>query len=250
MSEKQLQLSPSQASMYLRCGLQWEFRYVRGIKTPPAGAMLRGSALDGACNVHYKKKAKDKKGVKNKDFVDLAVSLHDEQLGREEVVMDVSEDKSRDMTAIGAKAYHSSIGCSLQPRSAEDVQLELVKKIGGVLVLMYVDLVTEEESIIDTKFKAQFPNAEEIKRDLQLGTYSLATGIRRVGWAVVRPMGDTKLIVGDRNTQSLKAVVDTYQRVAGGIRAGVAMPALPGNWWCTAKWCGYWSICRHGGKCG
>ena len=45
MAEKP-HFSPSQIGMFIRCGVQWEFRYGQGLKIPPAVAMILGGSTD------------------------------------------------------------------------------------------------------------------------------------------------------------------------------------------------------------
>jgi hypothetical protein len=32
------------------------------------------------------------------------------------------------------------------------------------------------------------------------------------------------------------------------VRTGLYPPAHPGSWWCSEKWCGYWSTCPYVGN--
>ena len=44
MNANKPHLSASQLSMMARCPVQWEFRYAKGIKSPPGVALLVGKA--------------------------------------------------------------------------------------------------------------------------------------------------------------------------------------------------------------
>ena len=46
----QLRLSPSKLDMLSKCGVQYEYRYVKGLKIPPSVGMLEGRAIDKAAS--------------------------------------------------------------------------------------------------------------------------------------------------------------------------------------------------------
>ncbi len=233
--------------MYLRCGIQWEFRYIKGIIVPPAGAMIRGKALDQAANEHYRLKVRDGTGLKVSDFRDIAVETHDSET---DVVWDESRDKSRDMLVKAAEAYHTTIATQLTPRSEEDVQLRLDKKIQfsdmDIPIICIIDLVTAGEWIIDTKLKGKVPSQAEVDRNLQLSTYAMATGLTQVGLAVAQPSGKATLVMSTRGEGDTIATSGIYRRVWQAIKAGIALPPTSDSWACTEKWCGYWNRCRLG----
>jgi len=37
---------------------------------------------------------------------------------------------------------------------------------------------------------------------------------------------------------------DAVNQVHRAIKAGVALPAPEGAWYCSKKWCGYWEQCK------
>lgn len=54
--------------------------------------------------------------------------------------------------------------------------------------------------------------------------------------------------VGPRTDAQIDLFSEKAARIAKGISAGVFVPAQKGkDWWCSAKWCGHWSVCRFGG---
>ena len=46
----ELRLSPSKLDMLSKCGIQYEYRYVKGLKIPPSVGMLEGRAIDKAAS--------------------------------------------------------------------------------------------------------------------------------------------------------------------------------------------------------
>ena len=49
-------LSPTKLGMLERCGLQYEFRYVKGLKLPPSSPLIVGSAAHRAAELDLKRK--------------------------------------------------------------------------------------------------------------------------------------------------------------------------------------------------
>ena len=49
-------LSVSQVNMYLRCPLQYMFRYIEGLKLPPKSAMTLGKSIHFGIEGNYRQK--------------------------------------------------------------------------------------------------------------------------------------------------------------------------------------------------
>lgn len=248
-------LSPSGLNSYLKCGLAWNFRYIHGFKNPPAGAMIRGRGLDEAANVHFKGIAKNNMGLEHDEFVSYAGDIHDQQIGQV-VDMDVPIGQSKDLLLLASSAYYNKIAVVLQPRSEEDVQRKVETVIEDVPVLGYIDLVTTGpigDTIVDTKLKSRMPSQAQVDSNIQLSSYAKFIDVRRVALAVAKPNGDTKIIVSEKSSEDLQRIGMYYRYVWDLINKGVAVPANPNtDWWCSKKWCGYWSVCPFGssGKIG
>jgi hypothetical protein len=242
-------LSPSQANMYLKCGVMWEFRYIDGLKIAPGGAMIRGRALDEASNVHYLNVATTNQGLQVQEFVQLAVDAHGREV-KDGAVLDMPEVQSKDIVAIGSEAYYKKIASQVQPRSKEDVQkrVEWVSPL-EVPIVGVIDLVIQSPTramIIDTKFKGKFPSQNDVDNSIQLTTYAMMESVPLVGLAIVKPTGETKLMVHENDQFDYTRTDGRYRRIWDNIQAGKAIPAIPGTWYCSQKWCGYWSICPYG----
>lgn len=239
-------LSASQVGLYLRCGVAWAFRYIDGIKTPPAGAMIRGTALDQAATTHYRRKATGA-GLERDAFVDAAVDAH-RACAEDEVVWDMEVGRSQDIVARAAGAYHETIGTKLAPRSEQDVQRRWETRLDGVTIIGITDLVTTTGLVVDTKLKARLPSQADVDTDLQLSTYSWLTGSHQLALAVAQPTGKAQLVFTERDDAADRRVLLLYSRVWTCIQLGMAVPAEPGHWMCSKAWCGYWDRCEWGGR--
>ena len=56
-------LSVTQLKMFLRCPLQYEFRYIKGLKVPPVEAMTLGKSIHSTLEENYKQKIETKKDL-------------------------------------------------------------------------------------------------------------------------------------------------------------------------------------------
>ena len=49
-------LSVTQLKMYLRCPLQYKYRYIHGLRIPPTGAITLGKSIHSALEENYSQK--------------------------------------------------------------------------------------------------------------------------------------------------------------------------------------------------
>jgi hypothetical protein len=241
-------LSASQAGLYLDCGQAWVYRYVEKIKSPINGPMLRGSALDEACNLHYRGKARGH-GLERGEFVEAAIASHESRLENEDVRLDVSPGDSKDTLVKAAVAYYRDVADKLEPRSLEDVQRKWSAQLDGVQVIGYTDLITNADVVIDTKLKERMPSQRDVDGDLQLSTYAWLTGLSRLALAVTNPKtGKASFVWTERSAQDVERVQLLYSRIIACIAAGVAVPAKPTHWLCGPTYCDYWERCDFGAR--
>lgn len=243
-------LSPSQVNTYLKCGIMWQFRYIDGIKNPPAGAMIKGRALDEASNLHYMSVALSAGGLSQAEFVDQAVTTYDDQITQVENESLIEKGVGKDELVIASRAYHTDIATKITPRSKDDIQKRTQKDIGGVEVVGIVDLIITSKVgpwITDTKLKGKKPSESEVERSIQLTTYSLLEEVPRTSLLVVNSKGQTNVVKAPPKLPSdYDRITNFYQNTLVNIEKGVAVPAPPGAWWCSDKWCGYWERCPFG----
>ena len=116
-----------------------------------------------------------------------------------------------------------------------------------VPVIGFVDLITEDDMIVDTKVRSQ-NRAIDLSRDIQLVTYSKITNINKIAIAQVVDTKEPKsdLIVHEVSELSISSVSQKIRSVSGAIRKRVFLPAPEGSWYCSKKWCFYWKICPYG----
>ena len=116
-----------------------------------------------------------------------------------------------------------------------------------------LDLVTAENGVIDNKASGKSYNQGQVDEDLQLTAQSFAFrsefGIEEselgldVAVKLKTPKAQklrTKRTPGD-HFRFLRYLAQMDQA----IKKRVFLPATPGHWACSKKYCGYWSICHE-----
>tara|TARA_R100001594_G_scaffold115623_1_gene150504 strand:+ start:1183 stop:1959 length:777 start_codon:yes stop_codon:yes gene_type:complete len=246
-------ISISQVNRFQMCGLQYYFRYIEGIKTLPNDNMLRGSAIDSSANEHFNEKSRNEVGISENNFIDLAVATHDEKSDDTEFVEN-TKDESRDKTAVSSKKYHSVHGQTIKPKLNENgdmpTQIKILEDIGDNVTLMgFVDLVTEDDTIVDTKVR-KADKGIDVEANLQLQTYATILDADKVGIASVTTAKDPKATYygGVSNKTTKERAIQRIKSVSAAIDSNVFLPAPEGSWVCSEKYCGYWNMCDFGAK--
>ena len=166
-------------------------------------------------------------------------------------------DKSVDMSVNLAGFHHSVVAPQIQPTH---VARRWVLDVEGtnLQIAGEIDIQTAT-SIRDTKTSGKSPQKGLADESLQLSVYALA--VRQIDgflpetvhldFLVQTPKrGDTKFVPLDsiRTMESLDPVMARIETMDRIINSGMFTPAPIGSWWCSAKFCGYFSTCRYAAR--
>lgn len=270
-------LSASQISMYLRCGMQYWFRYIEGISRPPGIAALQGTALHETNEQYYNDVIKNKAPFTPRQAAEFAMFSFEQEVDEKGYAVN---DKTKDETAVilthTTESYISNVATIVRPISTEE---EVRYQANcGVTVLGYLDLRRRpfpwelqlnpnlDQVIADYKLTGKKWNLDKLTNSLQFMLYTIATGVGRVEIhnitratkkpkknkvtadqqkeSVVDPTSNIRMIRHDFNGDEYNHVENLITRVAEGISKGVFMPCDPDSWACSETWCGYWDRCR------
>ena len=261
-------LSPSQVKMYWRCGMQYYFRYVLGIKSPPTVAMVEGTTHHLTFEKNNKHKIKTGLDYKLKLLTEFFADKFDvEQKAVSRRGWGLAGDR-KDSVINRARGmlnvYLSSTAPNLTPEIAE-VDVEYV--IGGVKVVGVVDVAGKMREgkgnvrgVFDYKTSGRKKSDDEVSGEIALAHY---------GWAALDFMKgfDLKLhlpVVGfitllKSSTPSVHVQlipltisrIKWYRHQVIAVANAISLGSFPirnsVGWECSDKYCGYWSRCR--GKC-
>lgn len=239
-------LSKSQIEMYLRCGAQYEFRYIMGKKMPPSLPMTEGSAHGNTLNynnLNFIAKGKHVKfSILIEKFVDELETLIKDMPKEEWKNWSTSKDGVILRGSEMQKDYFNKYGSILKPVGVE-VPVEVM--MGGVPVLGYIDML-EKNAIHDYKVVSRVYRQEDAHTDLQLSIYAKGAKHKNVSFICFDKNKEQVFQVpSTRNSGDFKAADAVVAGVVNGISKGVFPMTNPKNTFpCSQKFCGFWHQCR------
>lgn len=246
-------LSASQVGMFLRCQMQFYWRYVVGVIKPPGIAQLEGQTIHKTLqSVLNEKKDTGRstpldamKDVWRGRWVEKEGTVEDwGEAGKEKVY---NEIERRSLTFLNL--YHVNKLPKIQPKGVEK---KIWTEVGyhRIPVVGYIDLIDTinpvKDEIVDHKVVAISKSQAEVEGDLQLSLYAKATGIPSVRFDcfVKTRVPQLKTVESVRFEKDIKWMEHVFDRVAESINLGNFMPCSPTSWTCSPKACGYYSMCR------
>lgn len=251
-------LSASSVSTYIKCPLRWKRRYIDREYEPPSGALILGSAVHAAESEADSIQI-DTGGRPDTIVVQDAFSDEwDDRSEREEV--DWGKDKPGDLKDVGVKAiaaYDREIAPSIQPVTAErEIRLDFAHvdwQFHG-----YLDLEEADGAIVDRKVRGSKMSSAAADTELAVAPYMLArraegnpAPVFRFHTMVKAKAPYAEIVPTVRTDKQLDAFVDRLYGIAAEIHwrvnTGVWSGAVPGSWWCSDRFCGFWDSCPMGG---
>src|ERR1039457_5494706 len=112
-------LSVSQIKMYLRCPLQYRYRYIDGIKIPPTGSLLLGKSNHSALEGNYRQKIESKQDLPMEQVSDMFADSWESQVKETVFQEDEKSGETKDDGVNLIIAYHNQVAPSIQPKLVE-----------------------------------------------------------------------------------------------------------------------------------
>jgi hypothetical protein len=245
----------SEIHTFLKCGKMWEFRYARGLKLPPRGAMTLGSAVDQAVSLNLSQKIYSGEDVSEEQVLDSFSADFDARL-KETDWQEEDPGAQKDVGVRLVEAHHRVVAPQIKPESVQEKFL--IRTDGGYDLGGTIDFTEQSGMVGDTKTSRLAYNEQALNKNIQATMYDFAyealRGRKAAGFrfdVLIKPSTTSpkavprvqqvhaKLGQDDRNW-----LFDTVAHVDKAIQAGIAMPASEGSWYCSPKWCGYWNMCK------
>lgn len=242
----------SSVGTYLRCGLQYYWRYVEGLIAPPSAAQTVGTSTHAAIARNFITKKENGIGTTLEEALDVystdfEIRAQDTEWG------DDDKGTQKDIGARCVTAHHTEIAPGIQPETVEEsfvIETDAGFNLSGTL-----DLIDTSGVIHDAKTSKGKYEENAVSGALQPAIYDYAyealRGKKAKGFQYDVMVKPTKTI-GVR-TQTIRSEVSehdrqwalrTVDRVHRAIQAGVFLPAPEDSWVCSPKWCGYWKMCK------
>jgi putative RecB family exonuclease len=167
-------ISVTQIKMFLRCPLQYKFRYIDGIKMPPAGAMVLGRSVHKGIEENYKQKKDSKIDLPLNKVLEIFSDSFDRAQKEEEINWE--EDTPAQIKDTGIellKVYQKDIAYKIQPVLVEE-GFELEFENVAYTLKGYLDLIDQDKIIRETKTSKRSYALDAALTDIQLTAYNLA----------------------------------------------------------------------------
>lgn len=237
-------LSHSQVNMMLRCPRSYHYRYIKGIKIPPAGAIIQGSSYHAGMEQGYKYKLENKGRSPSLQMIQDAADRHWQERQRVEEKIDWQGNpgllKDEVMTLLNN--YVSNVMPTIIPIAVE--QRESLE-VAGIPFVRVIDLKTKN-GVIDHKVSGRRYGDDAIYTDIQSCAYLYPKGGKfEFHVALKTNKKDIQIFQIERTKKDIRWWEDLVERVALQIKTGI-FPPNPGGWFCSPNFCGYWKLCREG----
>jgi hypothetical protein len=228
-----------------------------GLKVPPAGAVVVGSAAHGAIEYLNKIKGAERKAPPKDEVLDVYDAKFEEEAP--DAIWDEeapAEAKDRGYRSLGL--YYDTAAELVQPAGPEAVEEKLIVPLPEVDAYLHsiVDARTEQGEILD--YKTTSKRVSEAPRDatLQLWLYEHIYSLkgipihgRKLWYLVCTKKPEVYSMDIDaapiREAERwLRTLAQIRASMVAAVEAGRFLPAPPGQYWCSPKWCGYWDLCQ------
>lgn len=247
-------LSPSAAEMYVKCPRQFWFRYIQGIKSPPGVAQVQG--ISGHEALKYANYRYLRTGGSYPKVQKVIDRFRAEWADRSKVITsatwfaeNINRKTAESLIIPSLELYMKEHAPKIEVAGAER---PMRKNVRGLPILGILDLFVgsgDTARIDDYKFcgpSSPYLKPQYADDSLQLGTYALLGKVKRAGFICIvkgkqAKVQRTPTVVSPARKEAVRR---EYVHVAKGISAGSFPRCAPGNFLCSARFCGYWSMCR------
>jgi hypothetical protein len=284
-----LALNNSKVSLLQRCGEAFRRQEIEGEEMPNTLPRGRGSAVHWVAKEAHKRQMADggrwshllappvfvnSPGTEEAvaEAADLAATALDRELQGE--VMLTGEElqlgaaraygQVKDHVVASSKFYVRTVAPKFYPLNVEH-RVEVRPRQMSLVYHGQYDLVTLGRNggrvVRDLKTGTRAPRANAADMSQQLDMYALLHsaehGSLPESMALDYVVRDRRGIVSHhalettRSPEDLEAMVLKLGRAVDAVRKGVFLPANPQfDWWCSPRWCGFWSTCPFVGSKG
>lgn len=241
-------VSHSQIKLWLRCPKTWEYRYVQGLKIPPAGALIEGGCYHKALEVNYRQKITTQTDLPVDSCLDAFSDAWNNRLAEEEFIdwEERNPDVLKDEGISLVQEYQISTAPSVQPVKVEEA---CVSEVAGVKFVCVPDLEDNNRAVIDHKTSSRSFTQDDVDRDIQASAEAFALGRPIVFYSHVAlklKVPRIQIVKTFRTRADIEWWLNMVVGIIQQMKSGIA-PPRPYDWHCSERFCGYWSRCR--GEC-
>jgi len=258
-----LRLNQSQIQQWMKCPEQHRRRWVDGDIIPPAGPMIRGTAVHVGAEVNFKQKVDSKIDLPAGDIIEAAVQTVQSRIRTEGIWMNEEEQTQGQAKVTNgieqevitlAGLYARAVAPLYQPIAVEEEMTFKVDGLEGVEVGGRIDTISDRQEVVDLKTYSKKANEAEMEADPQPTMYALlkllktGTAAKSINMEILvnKKEPEHQRIQLTKRKPDFIALLEQVKAIALAVRAGIAPGAYgqKGAWWCSKKQCGYWRTCR------
>ena len=256
------------------CGERYRRRVIEREPEPPTPSMIRGTVVHRVAKAALRRKIGRGNDAlpTDEEARDLAATWFDGEWGKQEVRLVVGDDEDGATAMAQAKAetkddaihlaaYHLTAVASVVRPVAVERKIVVRPKDSDLTIHGTLDVVTEGETVTledirDLKSGKKSPGRDMADKSQQLTVYGLIrwaekgqmVGALKLDHLYRTPANKTLKHVEQTTTRDaadFAAVVARINTAVEAVKRGVFVPADPSSWWCSEKWCGYWTSCPY-----
>lgn len=252
-------LSVTQMETVAKCGEIWRRSYEEKEKIPPGFAAVKGRAVHSAAEVNWKQKIQSHTDMPVKDIVDLSASLVTNEIhagislmpSETGIPLSVLKGRATDDVVKMAR-LHAMVQAPLyQPTKVEEsIRVNLPNCTHDLLTVL--DMADDKHRVVDLKTTGKAMKQDDADDSIQLTAYHLAyeaqTGVKPTDLLLeVMVNGATTVkrqrLSTTRDMTDINVLGARFNATLTTIKSGVFAPAPIGSWYCSPKYCGYWTTC-------
>lgn len=243
-------LSATSLKMYLRCNLQFYWRYCKGLKIPPAGAIVLGKSVHKGLEENFRHKIQTKIDLSLNKVLEAYAAFFDMTKQEEEIDWEGECPGKLKDEGIGLiKVYHKITAPAIQPIAVEEA-FELAFENVPYTLKGYLDLIDQNKIIRDTKTAKKSYPQDAAQNDIQLTAYNLGYKYTK-GEEPKSLCFDVMVRTKQPKVQTLQSPPRTHAQltrflkllgsIAQAIKTGIFYPCENKQ---VCSWCGYKDICE------
>lgn len=244
----------SEIKTFLMCGMKWKFLYVDKLRRPRRAAASIGSSADAAISANLAQKVKSGVDLPLGEVLEICSKDFNERA--KDTIWDEEDTAgpAKDSVIACVKLHHEIIAPKIIPATVQEEFV--IETDAGFDLAGTIDLTETSGVIVDTKTSSrQRASSHVIERAFQPAMYDfafraikakLSAGFRFdvITRPTVRLPAEYKPVIGQVTEADHEWLFNAIGETDKAIKAGVALPAPEGSWFCSEKWCEFWSICK------
>lgn len=243
----QKHISVTQLKMFLRCPLQFKYRYVDGLRIPPTGSLLLGKSIHSALEGNYSQKIETKQDLSMEQVTSLFSDRWEKEVKETSFDNGEKSGKVKDDGVNLISTYHSQISPTITPKFVEK-GFDLSFSNVSYTLKGFIDLVDVDEVIVDHKTAKRSMSQDGAASDLQLTCYALAYRSLfgrpekelRFDVMVRNKTPKMQQISSTRSQEDIDRFLKMLAYVSKAIESGIFYPNQ--NFMCGV--CGFKELCR------